>query len=35
MKIWENCKNKFTLERAIKAIFDKQYKDITVEEILR
>jgi hypothetical protein len=35
MKIWENAKNRFTLERVIRAAFDKQLKDVTVEEILR
>jgi hypothetical protein len=35
MKIWESARNKFTLERAIRATFDRQSKDVSVEEILR
>jgi hypothetical protein len=31
MKIWENARNKFTLERAIRATFDKPSKDVSIE----
>ncbi len=30
MKIWETARNKFTLERAIRATFDKPSKEISV-----
>lgn len=29
-KIWENARNKFTLERAIRTAFDQQSKDMSV-----
>jgi hypothetical protein len=31
MKIWENARNKFTLERAIRATFNKPSKDVSIE----
>ena len=34
LKIWSGARNKFTLERAIRAAYQRQSKEISVEEIL-
>jgi hypothetical protein len=30
MKIWKNSRNKFTLERAIRGVYDKLSKEVSV-----
>jgi hypothetical protein len=35
LRIWKNSRNKFTLERAIRGVFDQMNKEVSIEEILK